>query len=986
MGINIHNQQRESDQIEEKTQLLARQLFDLLDKEDQSWENQVLDWCLANERLKYQILRFIDLLPSLPSPREVVRHLREYFPQPDQRLPMTLRAGIALTRPALLTAHLVSAITHWLVTRMGYRFIAGSTVEEASRVLQELVHRGMGYTLDILGEAVTSEREADQYLERYLNLIEELTEKRPDHPLNISLKLSSLYSQFDPIAPETTGRAVKERLRRILRLARKKGVFVNIDLEQYAYRDLTLRIFKELLEEREFQEYLRVGTVIQAYLVDAEKCLRELIDWTRRRGARIQIRLVKGAYWDYEVIRARQHGWPLPVFSQKWQTDANFERLTALLLKNHPLVSTAIASHNIRSIAHAMALAETWEIPPERLEFQMLYGMADDLKEALVRLGQTVRVYVPLGELIPGMAYLVRRILENTSNESFLRHRLLRDTPVEKLIENPLRDKGGPRTWEVKPSAKTGFQNWPFLDFSREENRSGLRRYLRHIKAQLGKRYPLIIQNRSVTTTETLTSHNPARTGEIVGVVAKAESDQAEQAIEAAQGALGGWASLPFEKRVDYLFKAASILAKRRMELAAWLIYEVGKNWREADAEVVEAIDYLNFYAHEMRRLGPVRRLAPLPGELNEYLYRPRGVGVIISPWNFPLAILTGMTTAAIVTGNTVIMKPAEQSPVIAAKLMEIFLEVGLPAGVVNYLPGRGEEIGEYLVKSPKVDFIAFTGSREIGLRINRLAAQADGEARTVKRVIAEMGGKNAIIIDTTADLDEAVLGTVQSAFGYQGQKCSAASRIIVLEDIYDQFLPRLIEATRSIKVGLPEEPDTMVGPLIDQEAYERVKGYIALGKKEARLALEIQVDDLPGDGYFIGPTIFTEVDPRSTLAQEEIFGPVLAVIKAKDFQQALQIANDVCYGLTGGLYSRTPSHIEQARQVLQVGNLYINRKITGAMVGRQPFGGFKLSGIGSKAGGPDYLLQFMQPQTITENTMRHGFAPLDVPEGEEQG
>jgi RHH-type proline utilization regulon transcriptional repressor/proline dehydrogenase/delta 1-pyrroline-5-carboxylate dehydrogenase len=978
------NTSLDPDLLEENTQKIGKQIFALMGEESPSWETQVLDWCLTNEELKFQILRFIDLLPTLTTPKEVAKHLREYFPHPDQRLPRSLRTGIALAKPVLLTSRIVSTTTRWLVTRMGYKFIAGATIEEAEKAILSLEKKQMSYTLDILGEAITSEKEADLYLYSYLQLMEEVASKNLTNQVNISLKLSSLYSQFDPIAPEVTAAVVKARLRKILQVAKRLGAFVNVDLEQYEYKELTLDIFKELLTEEGFREYIRVGTVVQAYLRDSDNTLKEMIAWAKQRGSRIQIRLVKGAYWDYEVILAQQRGWPVPVFTQKWETDANFEKLTEILLENHPYINTAIASHNVRSIAHAIAVAQALDVPPNRIEFQMLYGMADDLKEALIKLGQKLRVYTPYGELIPGMAYLVRRILENTSNESFIRHRITQDTSIEDLIRNPRIKKDQVVSEEkireetIKGELGTVFKNCPLLDFSREENRQNLKHALETVRKQFAKNYPLIIHNRIVQTKDTFPSINPAQPQEVIGMVAKAEISQAEQAIKAAQQAFRQWRRVPYNQRAEYLRKAATLMSHRRMELIAWQVYEVGKNWREADADVAEAIDYLEFYAQEMLRLGPYRLLYPVPGERNEYLYQARGVGAIIAPWNFPLAILTGMTAAAIVTGNTVVMKPAEQSSVIAAKLMEIFLEIGLPSGVVNYLPGKGEEVGAYLVQSPNIDFIAFTGSREVGLHINQIAAQTQKGAGSIKRVIAEMGGKNAIIIDTSADLDEAVWGTVHSAFGYQGQKCSAASRVIVLEAVYHKFLPRLIESTRSIKVGLPEEPDTMIGPLIDKEAWDRVQNYIEVGKKEAKLALEIDISGISDGGYFVGPTVFTEVSPEAVIAQEEIFGPVLAVIKAKDFAEALSIANNVAYGLTGGVYSRTPSHIEQARHTLQVGNLYINRKITGAIVGRQPFGGFKMSGIGSKAGGPDYLLQFMQPQTITENTMRHGFAPLE--------
>jgi RHH-type transcriptional regulator, proline utilization regulon repressor / proline dehydrogenase / delta 1-pyrroline-5-carboxylate dehydrogenase len=430
--------------------------------------------------------------------------------------------------------------------------------------------------------------------------------------------------------------------------------------------------------------------------------------------------------------------------------------------------------------------------------------------------------------------------------------------------------------------------------------------------------------------------------------------------------------------RAGLLFRSADVMRRRRFELAAWEVFETGKPWREADADVAEAIDFCDFYGREMVRLAePSRR--SLPGESNATFYEPRGVAVVIAPWNFPLAILTGMTAAALVTGNTVVMKPAEQSPVMGAKLMEVLEEAGLPPGVCNYLPGVGEEIGPALVNHPRVSVIAFTGSRAVGLNIQREASLVREGQDHIKRVITELGGKNAVIIDEDADLDEAVHGVVASAFGYAGQKCSACSRAVVLAPVYETFLSRLIEATRSLKVGPPEDPGTTVGPVIDEEARRRILDYVEKGKQESRLAYAADVGALAGEGSFVGPHVFADVSPAAAIAREEIFGPVLAVMKAADLSEALAIANGTHYALTGGLYSRSPAAIERVRREFRVGNLYINRKITGALVDRQPFGGFKLSGTGPKAGGHDYLAAFMVARTVTENTLRRGFAPQAV-------
>ncbi|MGH7479943.1 MAG: L-glutamate gamma-semialdehyde dehydrogenase [Candidatus Methylomirabilales bacterium] len=990
--------------VEQDTHEIGRQIFAHLQDTSPSilsrdgWDERLLTWCIRDESLKVGLFRFIDVLPTLTTSEQVVHHLSEYLTPYEKALPELFRWGLRVASRRDLAARALALAVRHAARRLARRFIAGATMEEALRVIEALRRRQMGFTLDLLGEATVSEEEAEAYHRRVLTILDALTsharQREPsplldrDHrgPLpsvNVSLKLSSLHSQFNPLDQEGSVEVVKARLRSILRRAREVGAFVTVDTEQYEFKDLTLRIVKALLDEEEFRSREDVGVVLQAYLRDVEQDLRDLLTWVERRRASIGVRLVKGAYWDYEVVIARQQGWVVPVFAEKWQTDRNFEQLTRLLLEHDDLVRPAIGSHNIRSIAAALAWARHLKVPAEALEFQMLYGMGDPIKDALVRLGQRVRVYTPLGELIPGMGYLIRRLLENTSNESFLRHSFAEHWSPEELLKppGPVPD---PSAVSPAPSAPalgepTPFRNEPELDFTYEEHRRGMHETLIAVRSRFDRFYPLIIGGEEVRTPRDLVSRNPARPEETVGRTALADLEAAQQALDAARRACPRWASTSPQARAERLFQAAALMRRKRVELAAWEVYEVGKPWREADADVTESIDYLEYYGREMLRIGKGQRLGDAPGEVNEYLYQPRGIAVIIAPWNFPLAILTGMTSAALVTGNAAIMKPAEQSPVMAWHLMTIFQEAGFPAGVVNYLPGLGEEVGEYLVTSPLVDLVAFTGSRGVGLRIYELASQTKKGQRGPKRVIAEMGGKNAIIVDEDADLDEAVRGVVASAFGYAGQKCSACSRAIVVGSAHNAFLTRLVQAAASLKVGPPEDPGTVVGPLIDEEAYRKVLRYVEQGRREARLLLETDVSHLK-TGTYVGPTVFADVPPAATIAREEIFGPVLAVFRAAEFEEALEIANGTEYALTGGLYSRSPAHIERAKAAFRVGNLYINRKITGAIVGRQPFGGFKMSGIGSQAGGPDYLLQFMEPRTITENTLRRGFAP---PEGD---
>ena len=994
--------------IERSTKEIGRYLFGHLNVKQPSvfdrrwWDDRIMAWAMEDESVKVQMFRFIDVLPMLHDNVSVTRHLQEYFHEVRRHLPAAARLGLAVASPESLRGRALAIIARRNAAGHAKRFIAGTNTTEvlAAAMRQRKLKRA--FTLDILGEAVISQSEADHFLQQYLDLIAGVAptvNSWPEVPqidqgilgplprTNISIKLSALDSHFSPVDPDGTLSRVAPRLRKLLRAAKEHQAFINVDMESYYTKDLTLWIFQQVLMEDEFRHIGDVGIVIQCYLRDAEHDLQAMCEWAKQRGKPVWVRLVKGAYWDYETVRAEQFGWPIPVFQHKPETDANFEKLTRYLLKNFEHLRPAVASHNIRSLAHTIAVGRHLGMPPLGYELQMLYGMGDAEKQVLVDLGHRLRVYMPYGELIPGMAYLVRRLLENTSNDSFLKASFTEQVDPELLLLNPL-DTLNEQEKSTMPFARSNvtpdalsvlksFRNEPDLDFSRRENRQGMRDALDQVTANLEQDYPLLIGGDAVDTEEKIVSLNPSNTEQIIGTCSVAAPAEVSRAVAAAKQAFPAWAALTASERAAYLRAAADVMQSRRLELAAWEIFECGKTWLEADADVTEAIDFCRYYAMGAEFMGSEHGVN-VPGEENRFLYVPRGVATVIAPWNFPLAILTGMTAAALVTGNTVIMKPAEQAVVVAAKLAEILHEAGLPAGVANFLPGHGETAGAALVEHPDVALIAFTGSRQVGLAIHAKAAEvsAAGTSKMVKKVIAEMGGKNAIIIDNDADLDEAVQGVVKSAFGFQGQKCSACSRAVVLDGVYDTFLHRLIEATRSLKVGPASEPGTDIGPVIDEESRTKVRSYLELGRKEGREVLQLPVGDLADVGYFVEPSIFADVPADARLAQEEIFGPVLAVIRVKNLDEAIAVLNNVDYALTGGIFSRSPANLDRACRELQVGNLYLNRPITGALVGRQPFGGFKMSGIGSQAGGPDYLLQFVLPRTITENTLRRGFAP----------
>jgi 1-pyrroline-5-carboxylate dehydrogenase len=507
------------------------------------------------------------------------------------------------------------------------------------------------------------------------------------------------------------------------------------------------------------------------------------------------------------------------------------------------------------------------------------------------------------------------------------------------------------------------FRNEAYTDFSVPANRKRMERALADVRGQLGREYDIVIAGERIRTTDKLRSVNPARPDEIVGVHQKATPELANRAVETAHRNFAEWSRTPAAHRVGMLLKTAALIRERKYEFDAWMVYEAGKTWPEAEAEVAEAIDFCEYYAREMLRLAGPQSVVQLPGEHDEMQYLPLGVGIVIPPWNFPLAILCGMTCAALVAGNTVVIKPSSETPTIAAVFAETLLEAGFPPGSFCFVTGSGGAIGDLLVAHPKTRFISFTGSRDVGLHINELAAKPQKGQIWIKRVVAEMGGKDAIIVDGDCNLDAAVEGVAVSAFGYQGQKCSACSRAIIHEAVYDLFLEKLKARTEKITVGEPDDPTNYMGPVISAGAKKSIRQYIETGKNEGRLLTGGESE--PGGGYFLRPTIIADVDSRARVFQEEIFGPVLAVAKARDFDHALQMANDSQYGLTGAVYSNDPAHIARAREEFFVGNMYINRKCTGAMVGAHPFGGFNMSGTDSKAGGPDYLLLFLQAKAI---------------------
>lgn len=953
------------------------------------YSDALMNWSMKDPAFKVQLFRFVDAFPMLRTPEAVFDHLKDYLSQPGVTVPGVIET--ALSAGSMMKGFAASQISGQ-IKGMASKFIAGVDAASALPGLRSLWDDGIAFSVDLLGETCVSDIEADQYQAKYLDLIRNLPtdvagwKPQPrleaDHlgpipRVNVSIKISSLSARCDAIDPEGSINELMKRLLPVLETARDRGVFINFDMEHHALKDLTIELFQRCCEKINFQ----AGLAMQAYLKSGPEDARRMAEWARRSKRVVTVRLVKGAYWDAETIKAEQHGWPCPVWNTKWQTDACFERMSEIFIDATPQdkaaaagggIKLALGSHNVRSIAAVLALLEKRGLPNEAIELQMLHGMADQLKHAAAEINLRVREYVPVGEMIPGMAYLVRRLLENTSNESWLKAGFLDNADPATLLQSPEARAAslgsaaeradlvsvGPERHAMSPATPglgdgRSFFNEPMRDFADERQRAAFAQAIGRATV------PRVASDRT--------------------------PEQATAMLARAHAAFPAWRDTPAIDRARVLVRAAALMRAQRDGLAGVMIREAGKTWREADADVCEAIDFCEFYARLAVPMFETRRVGRFIGELDETTYQPRGVAVIISPWNFPLAICCGMTAAALVTGNTAIVKPAEQTAGIASIMTDLFHEAGCPRDALHFCPAPGETTGAALVRDPRTALIAFTGSMPVGLDIVQAAGVTPRGQEHVKKVVCEMGGKNAVIIDTSADLDEAVLGVRHSAFGFQGQKCSAASRVIVVDpegpkgEAISTFTRRLVEATRALVIGDPALPGTDVGPVIDGEAKAKILRFIDLGARECTAELMLPVpaglEERTGRAY-VGPAIFSNVPPDHALAREEIFGPVVAIIHARDFTHALAIANDCPFKLTGGVFSRKPAHIARARAEFRVGNLYINRGITGALVARQPFGGFGMSGVGTKAGGLDYLHHFVEPRALCENTMRRGFAP----------
>ncbi|MFP4398074.1 MAG: proline dehydrogenase family protein, partial [Desulfonatronovibrio sp.] len=795
-----------SEELNSRIRDRGREFFESISGEAPSifnkgwWTGKVMDWAMRNEDFKVQLFRFVDVLPYLNTSESLTRHIQEYFGGQGQDIPSVLKWGAKSAGWGKgLAGKLMAKSIRSNIESMAKQFIIGENIKQALKTLHKMRRDNFAFTVDILGEATVSEEEGQQYQQSYLDLLDGLAKdadkwKALDGSgeydwgyapkINISIKPSALYSQARPSDFAGSVAAICQRLKPVALKAREMGAHLCIDMEQYKFKDITLEVYKRLRSDPDLRDFDQLAIVLQAYLQDTDKDLEELVSWSRKEALPIAVRLVKGAYWDYETVIAKQNGWEIPVYTIKAETDAAFERQSRKILENSDICYYACGSHNIRSIAAVMETARELGVPEKRYEYQVLFGMAEPVRKGLQKVAKRVRLYSPYGEILPGMAYLVRRLLENTANESFLRQSFAEKAEIDRLLQDPAilaQEERKSREGTAKQQKKIpDFENQSLADFTLESQREAFPQAIARVRREMGGDYPLIINNKEVHTDDKLSTYNPADPDEIIGHVCQASTLEVDQALSGARQALPMWRDLSPQDRANYIFKAADIARKDIFNLSAWQVLEVGKQWSQAHGDVAEGIDFMEYYARDMLRLGQPRRMGRAPGEVNHLFYQSKGIAAVISPWNFPLAISAGMTSAALVTGNCVLFKPAGVASVIGYGLAEIYRKAGIPDGVFHYIPGRGSIIGDYIVEHPDISLIAFTGSMEVGLRIVNKASVVQPGQQQVKRVIAEMGGKNAIIIDDDADLDEAVLEVVYSAYGFQGQKCSACSRVIV--------------------------------------------------------------------------------------------------------------------------------------------------------------------------------------------------------------
>ena len=992
--------------VDEESGVILKELVKKVGDYNSTLFEKVSDYGLTltaqYDLIRVHLLKFLALLPSLDHDRsgnEVKRNLLESLRRlkhDSEKLASHKKRGhralpfhlIALFSSisfiaSFLPAHILAFSVRFMVRKMAKRFIAGESISTSHVTLSELARSKRDATLDQLGELVVSAKEADLYFEKVLQLIHGLKQHIPRGEKNsagilrahVSIKVSALSHDFKPQAFEATYAKVAPRLRRILQEAQREEVFINIDAEHYHYRDLVLKIYsKVLLETPELSDFDQTGIVVQAYLRDGFRHLKDVMELARQRGRRMPIRLVKGAYWDAETIEAEAHQFQAPQFLNKEESDIHFRQLCYETLKNSDIVQLALASHNLQDHAFVEALRKLRFPSAPAVEHQCLHMTYEALSHGLAKMGWPTRNYMPIGNLLVGMAYLVRRIMENSSQVgvlSIMRSHQKASGLISPLVVHETRRTNHSLSFD---SSITQLKS----DFAPvRPSRLFIANELQSLESELESLEKKIHASQekwnAAADTKVVCSSRPEL---LLGTIKDASAQDALMAVDIAEDALrqSWWSKQTLcLYRVSVILRAADLMLLKRDELAAEIVFEAGKVLSEALADVDEAIDFMNYYARLEIQLV-----------LQGQKVTNRGVFAVIAPWNFPLAIPCGMAVAPLIAGNAVILKPAEQTPLIGQKLFELLREAGVPEGILQVLHGDGEKVGAPLVSHPRVAGVVFTGSKNVGQWIYReagpkLIQHYHHQFPMQKKIITEMGGKNAVIVTNNCELDETISGILYGAFGHAGQKCSAASRVIVHREVKEALVLRLRDAIADLKVGSALDPSTSVNPLISQADQERVRGAIEGAKDEVirshgKIIIDRSFEKLPG--FCVGPAVFElplhQAKKKESWAQREIFGPVIHVIEYNSLIEAVELFNATDYALTGGVYSQSQDDIDFLLKFLRAGNLYVNRPNTGARVAIEPFGGFKLSGTGPKAGGSDYVAQFHFPLMAQEmNTFK---------------
>jgi len=963
--------------IEARTRAIGRDLLDHIEGHRPRAAGRLQDWLLTDalkdDAFRTRMLRFVDVFAAVEASgdaEELHRLLGEYFRGDLDGVPRALRWMLRLGRDQKVPSLAVQQAVRRSVTFFASRFIVSPDERATLRLASDLVERGRYPSFDLLGEAVLSEAEAEAYVDRYLRLISDLAGHPLAHEvtpgglpaLQLSLKLSSLTHRFTPLDVLGSIERVEPRLTRIALAAREAGVGVCVDAEQYEVRDVVWGAFRRVFapdgtpdgtQGAERTEAARgplatwdgAGIVVQGYLRDADTHLDEVVEAARARGVPFQVRLVKGAYWDYETIHAAANRWAPPVFQEKAGTDRMYESLLVRLVDAAGLVHPAVASHNPRAHALAEALAESRGLAPGAVEHQTLHRTLDALSDALAERGWSAREYVPVGDLIPGMAYLVRRILENSSQSGFLTSARTGED-LEAALAPPAQT---PDPVEVPPDG-TPFERAPAARWFDSTFRADFQAALAAAQAEPPVRHPLPEEIPGDTWVTVMAPSHPD--GPPLGEVQHASPQGMRIAVDRAQAAQRAWGALAVGERAAALRRAADLLHADGHRIAAAVVREGGRDRAGAWAEVEEAVDFLRLYAQAAESLW---------AEHHEVI-APHGVVAVIPPWNFSLAIPTGMAAAALVCGNSVVLKPAEHTPLIALRLADVLHQAGVPRDVMQCVPGKGSSAGSVLVEDARVGMVSFTGSRGVGTWMHEAVAQTPSPDGRPRALVAEMGGKNPALVFGDADIDEAVDGVLRSAFEHANQKCSAVSRVLVQRSVYPHFRDRLVEAARSWRVGPAEDSRTAINPVIAPEAAHRLAEAADRAREEGRVLLDA-FGPVPGT-LLHGPLI-VEIESAAALtaqtATEELFGPILALIPFDDAADAYRVANGTGYGLTAGLFSRSPSRIEEAARCIEAGHLYVNRTTTAARPGIEPFGGMHFSGTGPKVGHRDYLWAFVR-------------------------